>query len=101
MSILPRYESAFSTCVRSRHQMFNGIPIKVYAAEAGRTRMDVGAFATSAGIERATRIVGVGAVLTVVANALHPWLRRFYGTYLVLATAGFIAVLALTVQRWS
>ena len=82
-------------------QMFNGIPIKVYAAEAGRSGMDVSAFATSAGIERATRIVGVGAVLTVVANALHPWLRRFYGTYLMLATAGFIAVLALTVQRWS
>ena len=52
-------------------------------------------------IERATRIVGVGAVLTVVANALHPWLRRFYGTYLMLATTGFIAILAVTVERWS
>ena len=82
-------------------QMFNGIPIKVYAAEAGRSGMDVSAFATSAGIERATRIVGVGAVLTVVANALHPWLRRFYGTYLMLATTGFIAILAVTVERWS
>jgi 1-acyl-sn-glycerol-3-phosphate acyltransferase len=83
------------------YQPFNGVPIKVYAAEAGRLGLDIGAFATWAGIERTARIVGVGVVLTLVANALHPWLRRFYGTYVVLATAGFLVLLGLTVDRWS
>jgi hypothetical protein len=37
----------------------------------------------------------------LVARRLHPWLRRCYGTYLLLAAMGFAAVLGLIVAAWS
>jgi len=83
------------------HQAFNGIPVKVYAAEAGRAGTDLAGLAVVAALERSARILGVGAVLALAARWLHPWLRRLYGPYLVVVATGFVAGLTATVARWS
>jgi hypothetical protein len=82
-------------------QAFNGVPIKVYAAEAGRSGLDLGAFAVSVAAERSARILGVGVVLAVAARLLHPWLRRLYGSYLIVVCLAFSVLLTLTVSSWS
>jgi len=83
------------------HQAFNGIPVKVYAAEAGRAGTDLAGLTVAAAVERSARILGVGVVLAAAARWLHPWLRRLYGPYLVVVATVFVAGLAATVANWS
>jgi 1-acyl-sn-glycerol-3-phosphate acyltransferase len=83
------------------HQAFNGIPVKVYAAEAGRGGTDLVGLAAAAALERTTRILGLGVLLAVASGWLHPWLRRLYGPYLAAVAAAFGAGLIATVAHWS
>lgn len=75
-------------------------PIKVYAAQAGRTGIDLPSLVGYAALERGARILVIGLVLTVLARLLHPWLRRLYGTYLVAVGPGFAVGIWLVVAAW-
>ena len=82
-------------------QAFNGIPVKVYAAEAGRAGTDLAGLTVAAAVERSARILGVGVVLAGAARCLHPWLRRLFGPYLAAVATVFVAGLVATVANWS
>lgn len=81
-------------------QALNGIPVKVYAAEAGRRRIPSGPLAAHALGARGARALALGAVVAVTAHHAQPLLRRAYGTYLAGSGVTFAAGLALVVRRW-
>ena len=83
------------------HQALSGIPVKLYARAAGELGTDPWALLAWAGLERGLRMAAAGLLVWLVARRLHPWLRRCYGTYLLLAAMGFAAVLGLIVAAWS
>jgi len=83
------------------HQALAGIPVKVYAAQAGKAHVGLLALAIWTAIERGVRIMAVAVGLCVVAKLLHPVLRRFYGVYLVLAASTFAVLLHETVVSWT
>ena len=83
------------------HQALSGIPVKLYARAAGELGTDPWALAAWTGVERGLRMAAVGLLVWLVARRLHPWLRRCYGTYLVLTAAGFACALAMIVAAWS
>lgn len=82
------------------HQALAGIPVKVYAAQAGTAHIGLLALAGWTAVERGIRIMAVAAGLYVIARLLHPVLRRFYGVYLVLAASTFAVLLHETVASW-
>ncbi|MEP7021045.1 MAG: lysophospholipid acyltransferase family protein [Pseudonocardiales bacterium] len=83
------------------HQALDGIPVKVYAEQAGRQHTDLLGLALWTALARGVRILAVAAVLSVLARLLAPLLQRLYGCYL-LVVAGSFAVLVTTVeQHWS
>lgn len=82
------------------HQALDGIPVKVYARIAGDTGLDLGELAAWTALGRGARTAAVALVVWAVARALHPWLRRLWGPYLVVVGAGFAVGLALVVASW-
>lgn len=82
-------------------QALNGVPVKVYAAEAGAARVPAGPLAVHALGARGARALAVGAVVGAAAGAAAPVLRRFYGPYLAAAGVTFGVGLAAVVRRWS
>ncbi|MCC2336018.1 lysophospholipid acyltransferase family protein [Cellulomonas wangsupingiae] len=82
-------------------QALNGVPVKVYAAEAGAADVPAVALAVHALGARAARSLAVGAVVRVAAGAGAPVLRRLYGPYLGAAGVTFAIGLGLVVRRWS
>jgi hypothetical protein len=40
-------------------------------------------------------------VVWLVSSLLHPWLRRFYGVYLIIAAVLFTAALSAVIAAWS
>lgn len=82
-------------------QALNGVPVKVYAAEAGVAGVPAGPLAAHALGARGARSLAVGAVVGIAAGAAAPVLRRFYGPYLVGAGVTFAIGLGLVVRRWS
>lgn len=83
------------------HQALSGIPVKLYARAAGELGIDPASLLLWAGIERGLRMAAVAVVVSLVARRLHGWLRRCYGTYLLLASGTFTVVLALIIAAWS
>ncbi|NEC16639.1 1-acyl-sn-glycerol-3-phosphate acyltransferase, partial [Streptomyces sp. SID8014] len=81
-------------------QPWNGVPFKVYAAEAGRARTDAGAWLAHSAAARGVRTLGVGAAFGLLGFLLHR-LRRLYGVYLVLLGGGFAVGLGLIVRGWA
>ncbi|MFE0495665.1 1-acyl-sn-glycerol-3-phosphate acyltransferase [Streptomyces albidoflavus] len=81
-------------------QPWNGVPFKVYAAEAGRAGTDTGAWLLHSTEARGTRTLGVGAAFGLLGFLLHR-LRRLYGVYLVLLGGGFAVGLGLIVRGWA
>ncbi|MGW1847571.1 lysophospholipid acyltransferase family protein [Streptomyces sp. NPDC001966] len=94
-----RAELALEGASAVRHQPWNGIPFKVYGAEAGRAGVPaldwLGASATARGSRTLT--VGLGFATFGLLMRRH---RRQYGRYLVLLGGGFAAGLALIVNGW-
>jgi hypothetical protein len=83
-----------------RHQAFNGIPVKVYAREAGLLGLRAPSFGAAVAVERTARIVGTAVVGSVTARLLRAPVRRRYGTYAVgVATVWGVGVWA-TRRRW-
>lgn len=81
-------------------QALNGIPVKVYAAEAGRRRIPLGPLAAHALGARGARALALGAVVAGVSYKAQPLLRRAYRTYLGTSAVGYAAGLSLVIRRW-
>jgi 1-acyl-sn-glycerol-3-phosphate acyltransferase len=82
------------------HQALSGIPVKLYARAAGELGTDPWSLLAWAGVERGLRMAAAGLLVWLVARWLHPWLRRCYGTYLVVVALGFAGVLGLIIAAW-
>jgi hypothetical protein len=83
------------------HQALSGIPVKVYAQAAGEQHVGLGGLAGWTLLARGLRIGVWGAGIWALSRLLHPWLRRLYGTYLILVAAVFAVILHLIVTAWS
>ncbi|MCX5204010.1 1-acyl-sn-glycerol-3-phosphate acyltransferase [Streptomyces sp. NBC_00237] len=83
-----------------RHQPWNGIPFKVYAAEAGRADVPRADWLVASATARGTRTLAVGLGFAAFGMLMRRW-RRFYPGYLVLLGAGFTVGLTLIVLGWS
>jgi hypothetical protein len=83
------------------HQAFSGIPVKVYARAAGEHAIDLWNLAGWTLLERGLRISMVGLVVWLLATLFQRWLRRLYGSYLIVATAIFAASLSAIIAVWS
>jgi 1-acyl-sn-glycerol-3-phosphate acyltransferase len=83
------------------HQALSGIPVKLYARAAGELGTDPWSLLVWAGVERGLRMAAAGLLVWLAARWLHPWLRRCYGTYLVLTAACFAGVLGLIIAAWA
>ncbi len=81
------------------HQPFNGIPVKVYASQAGTT--DLLSLTWQTALARGARILSVAAVLTGLATWLQPVLRRLYGPYLLAAAGTCGVLLHRVIGGWS
>ncbi len=81
-------------------QMFNGIPVKVYAHEAGAMGLSLAEIGTAL-VARITRIVLVGAGGWLLGNFLARWLRPSLGLVQSVTLALFPFGLWLTIAYWS
>ena len=81
-------------------QALNGVPSKLYGAEAGRAGVPLGRFAVAALGARGVRAVGTGAAVGLAARRAEPFLKRFFGPYLGLTAVGYGVGLWLVVRRW-
>jgi hypothetical protein len=83
------------------HQALSSIPVKVYARAAGEHTIGLWNLAGWTLLERGLRISMVGLGVWFLSKLLHPWLRRFYGVYLSVATVLFTAALSAVIAAWS
>ncbi|MFI0981813.1 lysophospholipid acyltransferase family protein [Streptomyces sp. NPDC021093] len=83
-----------------RHQPWNGIPFKVYAAEAGRAELPATDWLLASAKARGARTLAVGLGFAAFGLLMRRW-RRLYPGYLVLLGTGFAAGLTLIVLGWS
>ncbi|MGW6458258.1 lysophospholipid acyltransferase family protein [Streptomyces sp. NPDC055078] len=81
-------------------QPWNGIPFKVYAAQAGQADIPAGDWLASSALARGSRTVTVGLGFAALGWLLRRY-RRFYVPYLVVLCGGFAAGLSLIVAGWS
>lgn len=95
-----RQELAAESASAVRHQPWNGIPFKVYAAEAGRADVPAADWFVESAQARGGRTLTVGAAFAVLGLLLRRF-RRHYGAYVALLGAGFAAGLSLVVAGWS
>ncbi|MFE3186735.1 lysophospholipid acyltransferase family protein [Streptomyces violascens] len=94
-----RHELSTEGASAVRHQPWNGIPFKVYAAEAGRADVPTGPWLTAAALSRGSRTLTVGVAFGGAALLLRRW-RRWYGTYVGVLGVGFAVGLAVIVGSW-
>jgi len=83
------------------HQALSGIPVKVYARAAGEHTIGLWNLAGWTLLERGLRISMVGLGVWLLSKLLHPWLRRFYGVYLIIVAVLFTAALSAVIAAWS
>jgi hypothetical protein len=83
------------------HQALSGIPVKVYARAAGQHTIGLWNLAGWTLLERGLRISMVGLGVWLLSKLLHPWLRRFYGVYLIIVAVLFTAALSAVIAAWS
>ncbi|MFD9908477.1 lysophospholipid acyltransferase family protein [Streptomyces sp. NPDC059063] len=95
-----RHELAAESAAAVRHQPWNGIPFKVYAAEAGRAGVPASDWLAESALSRGSRTLTVGLGFGAFGFLAHR-LRRRYGTYLALLSGGFATGLGLIVAGWS
>lgn len=95
-----RDELAVESADAVRHQPWNGIPFKVYAAEAGRAGVPAADWLAQSAQARGSRTLTVGAAFAALGLLLRRF-RRHYGAYVVLLGVGFTAGLSLIVAGWS
>ncbi|MEU6056111.1 lysophospholipid acyltransferase family protein [Streptomyces xanthochromogenes] len=95
-----RHELSAEGASAVRHQPWNGIPFKVYAAEAGRASVPTAPWLREAALARGTRTLTVGVTFAGAALLARRW-RRWYGVYLALLATGFGVGLGLVVGAWA
>ncbi|MFI6651634.1 lysophospholipid acyltransferase family protein [Streptomyces sp. NPDC050529] len=95
-----RHELAVEGASAVRHQPWNGIPFKVYGAEAGRADVPALDWLTASATARGSRTLTVGFAFAGFGLLLRRHRRR-YGRYLALLGGGFAAGLSLIVHGWS
>ncbi|WP_406092222.1 lysophospholipid acyltransferase family protein [Streptomyces sp. NBC_01013] len=95
-----RHELALEGASAVRHQPWNGIPFKVYGAEAGRAEVPVPDWLTASAAARGSRTLTVGLAFAGFGLLMRRH-RRHYGRYLALLGGGFAAGLALIVHGWA
>ncbi|MET9659578.1 lysophospholipid acyltransferase family protein [Streptomyces sp. NPDC006510] len=94
-----RAELALECASAVRHQPWNGIPFKVYGAEAGRAGVPAPDWLTASATARGSRTLTVGLGFAAFGLLMRRH-RRQYGRYLVLLGGGFAAGLSLIVASW-
>ncbi|MEU0991435.1 lysophospholipid acyltransferase family protein [Streptomyces sp. NPDC005953] len=82
-----------------RHQPWNGVPFKVYAAEAGRADVPVDDWLLASAGARGSRTLTVGLAFAALGLLLRRY-RRCYGSYLALLTGAFATGLTWIVIGW-
>ncbi|HET7660559.1 MAG TPA: lysophospholipid acyltransferase family protein [Oryzihumus sp.] len=82
-------------------QLRNGVPVKVYAAAAGRAHVPLPALALAVAAARTARIAAVAAVLAALGWAGRRPLRVAYGLYVPALLVGFAVLLSRVVAAWS
>ncbi|MFI8929786.1 lysophospholipid acyltransferase family protein [Streptomyces sp. NPDC053474] len=95
-----RQELAAEGAAAVRHQPWNGVPFKVYAAEAGRAEVAAPDWLARAALSRGSRTLTVGLGFGAFGFLAHR-LRRHYGAYLALLGGGFATGLGLIMAGWS
>lgn len=81
-------------------QMFNGVPVKVYARAAGELGTPLPLFALHTLGARPTRMAMAAGVVVGAGRWAHPLLRRRYPEFLVLGSAVFAEGLHRVIRRW-
>jgi hypothetical protein len=94
-----RHELALDGASAVRHQPWNGIPFKVYGAEAGRAGTGTAEWLAASATARGSRTLTVGLGFAGFGLLMRRH-RRQYGRYLVLLGCGFAAGLSLIVHGW-
>ncbi|MET7856927.1 lysophospholipid acyltransferase family protein [Streptomyces sp. NPDC005318] len=95
-----QHELALEGASAVRHQPWNGIPFKVYGAEAGRAGTGPAQWLTASATARGARTLTVGLGFAGFGLLMRRH-RRQYGRYLVLLGGGFAAGLSLIVHGWA
>nr|WP_242436877.1 1-acyl-sn-glycerol-3-phosphate acyltransferase [Streptomyces sp. CB02488] len=95
-----RHELALEGASAVRHQPWNGVPFKVYGAEAGRAGVPAAEWLGASAAARGSRTLTVGLGLAGFGLLLRRH-RRHYGRFLVLLGGGFTVGLSLIVHGWS
>ncbi len=70
-------------------QVFNGIPVKVYATEAGELDLPLGRFTVQVLATRGVRAAVLGGAVGLAATRAQPLLRRAYGPFLGIFFAAY------------
>ncbi|MFE4648584.1 lysophospholipid acyltransferase family protein [Streptomyces sp. NPDC056707] len=94
-----RHELALEGAPAVRHQPWNGIPFKVYGAEAGRAGTGAAEWLAASATARGARTLTVGLGFAGFGLLMRRH-RRHYGRYLVLLGGGFATGLSLIVHGW-
>lgn len=81
-------------------QALNGVPVKVYAAEAGRRRLPLLPVALHAAGARGARALAIAVAAHAVAPHVEPFLRRFFGQYLTVFAVVYAEGLRRVVRHW-
>ncbi|MEU8508606.1 lysophospholipid acyltransferase family protein [Streptomyces brevispora] len=95
-----RHELAIEGASAVRHQPWNGIPFKVYGAEAGAAGVQASDWLAASATARGSRTLTVGLGLAGFGLLMRRH-RRHYGRGLVLLGGGFAVGLSLIVRGWS
>jgi hypothetical protein len=75
--------------------------VKLYARAAGELGVDPGALLVWAGVERGLRMAAAALLVWTLVRPLQSWLRRCYGSYVLLTALGFGSVLSAVVHAWA
>ncbi|QFG68378.1 lysophospholipid acyltransferase family protein [Ornithinimicrobium pratense] len=81
-------------------QMFNGVPVKVYASAAGELGTPLVPFALHTAGARPTRMAMAATVVLLAGRWAHPLMRRRYPEFLILGSAVFAEGLHQVIRRW-
>ncbi|MFD4945313.1 lysophospholipid acyltransferase family protein [Streptomyces sp. NPDC058409] len=95
-----RSELALEGASAVRHQPWNGIPFKVYGAEAGRAGVPAPGWLTASAAARGSRTLTVGLGFAAFGLLMRRH-RRHYAHCLILLGGGFTVGLSLIVHGWS
>ncbi|MFG2597454.1 lysophospholipid acyltransferase family protein [Streptomyces sp. NPDC048462] len=95
-----RHELALEGASAVRHQPWNGVPFKVYGAQAGRAGVPAADWLGASAAARGSRTltVGLGLAGFGLLTRRH---RRHYGRYLATLGGGFAVGLSLIVHGWT